>query len=64
MILQDSFEIHNTLNPKIWGRDNRLLPEVEEKIKETVDLFVTSVDLPLRIVDVHIVGSNASYNYT
>ena len=64
MILQDSFEIHSRLNPKIWGKDNRLLPEVEEKIKETVDLFINSIELPLRVVDIHIVGSNASYNYT
>ena len=64
MVLQDSFEIHNRLNPKIWGKDNRLLQEVEEKIKETVDLFINSVELPLRIIDIHIVGSNASFNYT
>lgn len=59
-----AFELHNTLNPKIWGTDNKLLPDVKVKLDEIVDEFADSIDVPLTIIDAHIVGSNASYNYT
>lgn len=58
------FELHDTLNPKIWGKDNKLLPDVKAKLDEIVDEFADSIDIPLTIVDAHIVGSNASFNYT
>lgn len=59
------FELHDTLNPKIWDTStNQLLPDVKEKLDEIVDEFAASINVPLTIVDAHIVGSNASYNYT
>lgn len=59
------FELHDTLNPKIWDTStNKLLPDVKEKLDEVVDEFAASIDIPLVIIDAHIVGSNASYNYT
>lgn len=59
-----SFEIHNTLNPKIWNSDNTLREDVKAKLNEIVEEFASTIDIPLTIVDAHIVGSNASYNYT
>ena len=56
--------MHSTLNKKIWSEDNRLLPEVEDTVRKSVNLFISNVDIPIRVVDIHIVGSNASYNYT
>ena len=65
MVLTEKFEIHDTLNPKIWTFDNKLHDDVKLKIVEIIDQFVSTLDgIPLNIVDVHIVGSNASYNYT
>lgn len=58
------FELHPTLNPKIWGPDNKLLPDVKVKLDEIVEEFAESIDVPLTIIDAHIVGSNASFNYT
>lgn len=59
------FELHPTLNPKIWDTTtNQLLPDVKEKLDEIVDEFAESIDIPLTIIDAHVVGSNASYNYT
>lgn len=63
MLLVEKFEVHDELNPKIW-ENNQLKQEVKEKIVDIVDQFVSSCDIPLHIVDVHIVGSMASYNYT
>lgn len=55
---------YDKLNPKIWSSDNKLLPQVRAKINEIIDAFTDYVEIPLKIVDVHILGSNASYNYT
>ena len=62
--LQQSSHYNDKLNPKIWSSDNKLLPQVRAKINEIVDAFIDYVEIPLKIVDVHILGSNASYNYT
>lgn len=62
-ILKEEIQIHNQLNPKIWGADNLLLPEVRNKIIEIVEAFENYLDLPIQILDAQIVGSNASYNY-
>lgn len=59
-----SVELHNTLNPKIWNEDSTLREDVKVKLNEIVDEFAESIDIPLVIIDTHIVGSNASYNYT
>lgn len=64
MILTEGFEVHDTLNPKIWSSDNKLLDDVKVKIVEIIDQFVSTCDAPLNIVDAHLVGSNASYNFT
>ena len=37
MIIKEKFEVHEQLNPKIWGKDNKMLPEVSLKLKETVE---------------------------
>lgn len=63
MLLTEMFEVHDSLNPKIW-KDNKLIDSVKDKIFEIVQQFVETCEIPLHIVDVHIVGSQASYNYT
>ena len=61
------FQKHNTLNPKLWNKDNTLKEEVREKIIQIVDEFVeglTEDGIKINIKDIVIVGSNCSYNYT
>lgn len=55
--------IHDELNPVLWS-NNKLRKEVKEKIMNLVDEFQSTLDIPLTILDINIVGSNASYNYT
>lgn len=63
--LNEEIQIHDTLNPKIWNiTTKKLLPEVKDKIIEIVKHFEDYIEVPIEIVDVQIVGSNASYNYT
>lgn len=63
MLLNEKFEVHDTLNPVLWD-DSKLRPEVREKVLEIVSQFIESSRVPLNVVDVHLVGSQASYNYT
>lgn len=64
--LLEDLQIHDTLNPKLWDLDtNELLPEVRSKIIDIVRLFEEDLDkIPIDIVDIQIVGSNCSFNYT
>lgn len=63
MKLFEVFEIHDNLNPKIWDDAGQLLPEVRAKIINIVTEFESQLQLPIDIVDIQLVGSNASYNY-
>ena len=51
------------LNPVLWDENDSLKPEVREKILELVNEFNNNLETPLAILDVELVGSNASYNY-
>lgn len=62
--LDEDFQVHETLNPKLWDDSNTLRPEVRQKIIDIVSTFETYVKVPMDIVDIQLVGSNASYNYT
>ena len=65
MKINEAFEVHETLNPKLWDTaTNKLLPEVREKIIEICTSFEDYIEAPIDIVDIQLVGSNASYNYT
>ena len=52
------------LNPKLFNEDNELYPEIRDKVEEIVDKFLeyTQID-NINILDIRLVGSNASYNY-
>lgn len=63
-MLNEDFQVHNTLNPKIWDSAGHLLPEVRAKIVEIVKEFEKELQVPLKLSDIQIVGSNASYDYT
>lgn len=61
--LNESIEVHDELNPKIWNNDNTMKDEVYQKLLEISNEFIKYIEIPLNIVDVEVVGSNASYNY-
>ena len=63
MKLTEDIIIHDTLNPKLW-KDNKLIPEVRSQIIKIVSYFEDEVDVPLDILDIQVVGSQASFNYT
>ena len=62
-MIAEKFEVHDTLNPKLWSKD-KLIPEVKDKIIEIINEFLSTIELDLKILDARIVGSQASFNYT
>lgn len=63
MNLQESFELHNELNPKLF-QDDKLKPEIRQRILDIVDEFLDSLRIKIDVLDIQLLGSNASYNYT
>ena len=64
--LIEKVELHDTLNPKIWEND-KLKSEVKGKLEEIIDQFILELhdnDIPVKVLDARLVGSNASFNYT
>lgn len=62
MLLFESIEVHDTLNPKLYN-GMEMKQEVFDKLTQIYKEFLDFIDIPLNIVDVEVVGSNASYNY-
>lgn len=64
MLITEAIEYHDTLNPKIWTSENTLRPEVERAIHKIVDFFISNLDIQIPVLDIYLLGSNASYNYS
>lgn len=54
--------MQNELNPKLF-QNNKLKSDVRQSILDIVDEFKEFLEIPINILDVRIVGSNAAYNY-
>lgn len=63
--LGDAVKFHRRLNPRLWGRDEHLLPEVREKLLAIAADFQEFLGVEdLNVKDITISGSNAAYSYT
>ena len=63
--LADAVKFHSRLNPRIWGSDEHLLPEVQEKLQAIAADFQEFLGVDdLTVQDITISGSNAAYSYT
>lgn len=61
--------IHDQLNPVLWDTEtNKLLPDVREALLNIYNDFLssnfTSNSVTIPVVDLHLLGSQAGYNYT
>lgn len=59
----DLVTVNRRLNPKIW-QDDRLNPEVIDKLKDIARAFQEFVGVELDVIDYTITGSNANYTWT
>ena len=63
--LADAVKFHQRLNPRLWGRDEHLLPEVRDKLLAIAADFQEFLGVDdLNTQDITISGSNAAYSYT
>ena len=56
--------IQEDLNRDIWDEDNKLKPEISEKLLRIAKDFYEKLDLPVPILDITFTGSLANYNWT
>ena len=66
-LLNEAVEKHDTLNAKLFTKDETLKEKVKNKMLEIVDEFIADLkeqNINIKIDDVILIGSNASYNYT
>lgn len=64
-LMEDVVEVHEELNPLIW-EENKLRTDVKNQLFRIANKFIESSDILThdKIIDIELVGSNASYNYT
>lgn len=65
--LTEAVEKHNTLNSKLFTKDEVLKDKVRAKMLEIVDEFLADLkeqEIDIKVEDILFIGSNASYNYT
>lgn len=56
---------HDNLNPKFWDDDEKMVSSVRLTLLQNASEFYDFLDIPnLKVKDIIVVGSNASYNYT
>lgn len=61
----DLIVFHDELNPKFWGEDRQMVPEVRLHLLQAAQAFYDFIEFPkLKVKDIIVVGSNAAYNYT
>lgn len=65
-LTEAAIEVHETLNPKLWTKDNKLKPLVRNSLIRVVNKYIENSDILTKedVIDVELLGSNASYNYT
>lgn len=65
--LIEAIEKHETLNTKLFTKDEALKEKVRTKMLEIVDEFLDNLKeqgIKIKVDDILFIGSNASYNYT
>jgi hypothetical protein len=62
--LGDAVKFNDQLNPRIWGADEKMLPEVREQLLKIADDFREFLGIDVEVQDITVSGSNAAYTYT
>ena len=59
-----SFFSKNSLNPEVWETEDKLNPEVRDKLLEIASEFIDFISVPIVVEDVIFTGSLANYNWS
>ena len=57
-------ELHKDLNPVLWSKEGKLLPDVHQALVKIAVAFYKFLETDATIVDLIITGSQSNYNYT
>lgn len=60
----NSFGTRDTLNPKIWDKDDMLNKEVREKLLDVANEFINFLGVPILVEDIIFTGSLSNYNWS
>jgi hypothetical protein len=60
----NSFGTRDTLNPKIWDKDDTLNKEVREKLLGVANEFINFLGAPILVEDIIFTGSLSNYNWS
>ena len=63
MYITESFELHNDLNNKLFENE-KLRNDVRQALLNISYEFISTLEIKPRVLDIQLVGSNASFNYT
>ena len=58
-----SFEFKKELSPKIW-KDNKLKKHIRQRLLDIANEFIETTDLDIIPIDIVLVGSIASFNWS
>ena len=64
--LEETFQTHDELNTQLFDY-NVLKADVRRRLIEIADMFVESIqedNIPIKVLDYWLLGSNAGYNYS
>ena len=62
--LDDAVKFNGKLNPRIWGADEKMRPEVRDQLQRIADDFREFLGIDVEVKDITVSGSNAAYTYT
>jgi hypothetical protein len=62
--LGDAVKFNDKLNPRIWGADEKMRPEVREQLLKIADDFREFLGIDVEVQDITVSGSNAAFTYT
>lgn len=62
--LGDAVKFNNKLNPRIWGADEKMHPEVRDQLLKIAEDFKEFLGINVEVKDITVSGSNAAYTYT
>jgi hypothetical protein len=62
--LDDAVKFNQKLNPRIWGADEKMLPQVRDQLLRIADDFREFLGIDIEVKNITVSGSNAAYTYT
>ena len=60
----EGFETNDTLDPKIWDEENQMRSDVRQRLLEVADNFVDGLPFKVKIEDIKLTGSLATYGWS